>query len=73
MAKPSKTRKQQRSSKPNRQRYSVGEYFLAGVGVVMIAGVIAIVATSRSCSVGPAPDLGIQPAAPRPTPTRPAG
>jgi hypothetical protein len=54
-----------------RPRHSVGEYFVAGLGVVMIAGVIAIVATSRSCKVGPAPDIGIRPAAPRPTPTKP--
>jgi hypothetical protein len=59
--------------KVKKSRHTVGEYFVAALGVLMIAGVVVIVATSESCRIGPSPDIGIQPSRPTPTPTRPSG
>jgi hypothetical protein len=52
-----------------RPRHSAAEYFLAAVGVALIALVVAIVATSRSCRLRLSPELGMQPAGPPATPT----
>jgi hypothetical protein len=49
----------------------VGEYFMAAVGVVLIAFVAVLIATSGSCHIRPAPELFEQPGATRPTPTAP--
>ena len=45
------------------------EYFVAAVGIALIAFVVALIATSGSCKVRLSPEIGMQPSAPRPTPT----
>ncbi|MGE5235532.1 MAG: hypothetical protein ACM3O7_04170 [Acidobacteriota bacterium] len=50
-----------------RSTRSPGEYFLAALGLALVALVVAIVATSGSCRIRLAPELGIQST----TPTRP--
>ena len=49
----------------------VADYFLATVGVALIAFVVVLIATSGSCHFRPAPELFEQPGATRPTPTAP--
>jgi hypothetical protein len=46
----------------------VGEYFLAALGVALIAFVIVLIATSGSCRFRMSPELFEQPGATRPTP-----
>jgi hypothetical protein len=55
--------------KRQRPRHSAAEYFLAAIGVALIALVLAVAATSRSCRLRLSPELGMQPAAPPATPT----
>ena len=49
----------------------IGEYFMAAVGIALIAFVAVLIATSGSCHIRPAPELFEQPGATRPTPTAP--
>jgi len=53
----------------NRRRRSLADYFVAAIGVALLALVVAVIATSGSCRVRVSPEMGIQPSAPRPTPT----
>lgn len=54
-----------------RRGRTIAEYFLATVGVALIAFVVILIATSGSCHLRPAPELFEQPGATRPTPTVP--
>ncbi len=45
------------------------EYFVALLGLAIIAFVVAVIASPGSCRVRVSPEMGVQPAAPRPTPT----
>jgi len=42
---------------------------VAFIGLALIAFVAALIATSGSCKVRMSPEIGVQPSAPRPTPT----
>jgi hypothetical protein len=52
-----------------RRRRSLAEYFVAVIGVALLVFLAAVLATSRSCRVRVAPDVGIQPSNPSPIPT----
>ncbi|HQT96031.1 MAG TPA: hypothetical protein PK435_15480 [Thermoanaerobaculaceae bacterium] len=54
-----------------RRARMVAEYFLATVGVALIAFVVVLIATSGSCRFRMSPELLEAPAATRPTPTAP--
>ncbi len=49
----------------------IAEYFLATVGVALIAFVVVLIATSGSCRIRMSPELLEAPGATRPTPTAP--
>ncbi|MEW6336349.1 MAG: hypothetical protein ACOY3Y_18805 [Acidobacteriota bacterium] len=51
-----------------RPRRSPGEYFLAALGLALVAFVVAVLASPGSCRLNVGPDGGA-----RPTPTAPAG
>jgi hypothetical protein len=51
-----------------RRSRALAEYFMAAIGLALIALVVALIATSGSCRVRLSPEVGIQPSAPRPTP-----
>ncbi len=42
---------------------------MAIVGIAVLAFVVAVIATSGSCRLRLSPEVGVQPNAPRPTPT----
>jgi len=50
-------------------RHSPAEYFLAAVGLAIVAFIVGLILTSGSCKVGLSPEIGTQPSAPRPTAT----
>ncbi len=54
-----------------RRGRKVAEYFLATVGVALIAFVVILIVTSGSCRFRMSPELFEQPGATRPTPTAP--
>jgi hypothetical protein len=56
-------------TKRRRRGRSLAEYFIAFLGLAFIAFVVGVIATSRSCRMQVSPEVGIQPHAPRPTPT----
>jgi len=51
-----------------RRGRSLTDYFVAFVGLALIAFVVALIATSGSCRIGISPDVGVQPNRPQPTP-----
>jgi len=51
-----------------RRRRPVTDYFVAVLGVALLVFVIAVVATPGSCRMRVSPEVGLQPASPRPTP-----
>jgi hypothetical protein len=55
--------------KKRRRRYSATEYFVAAIGLALIALVVGVIATSGSCKLRPASELGLQPSNQTPTPT----
>jgi hypothetical protein len=59
--------------KRRRKARPVSDYFVAAIGVAVIAFVVALIATSGSCHLRISPEMGIQPSAPRPTPVPTAG
>ena len=52
-----------------RRGRSAGEYFVAALGLALIAFVVVLIATSGSCRVRVSPEIGEQPRAPWATPT----
>jgi hypothetical protein len=54
-----------------RRARSCSEYFLAALGLALLAFVVALIATSRSCRVGLSPEVGISPSSPTPVATPP--
>ena len=46
----------------------MSDYFVAVIGLALIAFVVALIATSGSCHFRVSPEVAIQPSAPRPTP-----
>jgi hypothetical protein len=54
-----------------RRGRSAADYFMAFVGLAILAFVVAVIVTSDSCRLRVSPDLGVQPRAPRPTATAP--
>lgn len=57
-------RGKKRSRRPGR---TATEYFVAAVGLALLVFIVAIIATADSCRFRINPDLGMQPARPRPT------
>jgi len=55
--------------KRRRRGRSLAEYFMAFVGLAILAFVVAVIATSGSCRLRLSPEVGLQPNAPHPTPT----
>jgi len=51
-----------------RRRRPLTDYFVAVLGVALLVFIIAVIATSGSCRVRVSPEVGLQPALPRPTP-----
>jgi hypothetical protein len=51
-----------------RRRRPVTDYFVAVLGIALLAFIVAVVATSGSCHLRVSPEVGLQPASPRPTP-----
>ncbi|MEP0775290.1 MAG: hypothetical protein HRF46_13095 [Acidobacteriota bacterium] len=63
MAKKTRTPPRRRSKGRN-----PGEYFLAALGVALLALVVAMIAHAGSCKVGLSPEVGGGPRRPTPTP-----
>jgi Tfp pilus assembly protein PilW len=56
-------------TKRRRRGRSLVEYFVAFLGLVFLAFVVSVIATSRSCHVRVSPEVGVQPHTLRATPT----
>ncbi len=56
-------------SRKRRRGRPASEYFVAFIGVALLALIVALIATSGSCKVRVSPEMGVQPGAPPPSPT----